>query len=720
MKGLKRLQMMVLNFRLIWVLVFVFLMPCFLLSQSNRSDSRSLGKASIRDYDNYTFAGQIGMTVTNYGILGEGYNSCEQPSCRYKLYSEYLQEQIEHFSYAGLWIGGIKNNLPIVSSAIIDGFVSDEYGSRPAGREFTSSADSTDVIRMKSTFSSAVVDPVIRELASYYDSSAVSHQDMIAEFTDTSQVIPGTDIHVPHIPLGVKVHLETYCWNYPYANSFIILNYTVENISGEQIRNPYVGIWVDNSVGNMNYTSICEPGGGWNWYDNRNDYSDSLSLAIQSDLDGDQGWAQSYFGLKYLGSENAVSEEDFDVYYDQWPWNGGQLSGVNHHLTPSGDSEIYDRMHLYPGSEYNTISESASWMSLLTAGPLGNSVDLQFREVVWEPGETINFAFAVVAGLWATDEMSDTEARREILYENANWAQRAYELGYALPGPPPPPNVYLVPDDQQITIYWDNSPEDSLNADAYDPVSNKIDFEGYRIYSGRKTGVGYGQTLLAQYDIIDEFEVPPVGFVNYNTGLDQVRIYDENGNPSTEEFVIEGDTMVFHYKYVDYDLKNGWPGRNWYSVVAYDYGNAEKEIPSAESAAIQSYAIPGTVENPGLKREVGVYPNPYRASADWDGFGQKDRMIWFTNLPPRAEIRIYTLSGEVIDIIDHNSNSYDGSDIRLLNHLVFGKNPTFSGGEHAWDLITRYNQAIATGLYIFSVEDLETRDISIGKFTVIK
>ena len=126
------------------------------------------------------------------------------------------------------------------------------------------------------------------------------------------------------------------------------------------------------------------------------------------------------------------------------------------------------------------------------------------------------------------------------------------------------------------------------------------------------------------------------------------------------------------------------------------------------------------MENPGLKREVGVYPNPYRASADWDGFGQKDRMIWFTNLPPRAEIRIYTLSGEVIDIIDHNSNSYDGSDIRLLNHLVFGKNPTFSGGEHAWDLITRYNQAIATGLYIFSVEDLETRDISIGKFTVIK
>lgn len=702
------------------ILIFTFLIPCFLIAQSIRQGYDSLTKTGIRDYTHYTFAGQIGMTVTNYGILGEGYQSCVQPSCRYKLYSEYKQEQIEHFSYAGLWVGGIKNNQNIVSTAIIDGFVSDEYGSRPAGREFTSSADSADVIKIKSTFNKAVSDPVIRELASYYDSTAVSHQDMIAEFTDTSQIIPGTDVQIPHEPLGVKVHLETYCWNYPYANSFVILNYTIKNISGEEIINPYVGIWADNSVGNMNFTSICEPGGGWSWYDNRNDYVDSLDMAIQSDIDGDQGWAQSYFGLKYLGSKNIVSEEDFDVYYDQWPWNGGQLSGVDHHLTPIGDNEIYERMHQYPGSEYTTIEEAASWMSLITAGPLGNRVDPQFREVIWEPGEKINFAFAVVCGLWATEDLNDTEERRAILYENANWAQRAYDLGYELPGPPPPPNIYVVPEDQKITIYWDNSPEDSTNADAYDPVSQIIDFEGYRIYCGRKTGVGLGRTLLAQYDIIDEFEVAPMGFVNYNTGLDPVRIYDENGNPTTKEFVVGGDTMTFHYKYVDYNLKNGWPGRNWYSVVAFDYGNAEKDIPSAESATIKAYAIPGTVGNPGLKREIGVYPNPYRATADWDGFGERDRMIWFTNLPPKAEIRIYTLSGEILDIIKHDADTYDGSDIRLLNDLVFGQNPKFSGGEHAWDLITRYNQAVAAGLYLFTVEDLETKDISIGKFAIIK
>ncbi len=56
--------------------------------------SQILQKPNIRDFTHYTFAGQIGMTVTNYGILGEGYETCVQPSCRYKLYSEYKQEQV--------------------------------------------------------------------------------------------------------------------------------------------------------------------------------------------------------------------------------------------------------------------------------------------------------------------------------------------------------------------------------------------------------------------------------------------------------------------------------------------------------------------------------------------------------------------------------------------------------------------------------------------------
>jgi hypothetical protein len=43
-----------------------------------------------------------------------------------------------------------------------------------------------------------------------------------------------------------------------------------------------------------------------------------------------------------------------------------------------------------------------------------------------------------------------------------------------------------------------------------------------------------------------------------------------------------------------------------------------------------------------------------------------------------------------------------------------------SGGEHAWDLITKYDQAIASGLYLFTVKDKKTGKIKTGKFLIIK
>jgi hypothetical protein len=48
------------------------------------------------------------------------------------------------------------------------------------------------------------------------------------------------------------------------------------------------------------------------------------------------------------------------------------------------------------------------------------------------------------------------------------------------------------------------------------------------------------------------------------------------------------------------------------------------------------------------------------------------------------------------------------------------KNPIMSGGEHAWDLITMHDQATASGLYLFTVEDKDTGTIKEGKFLIIK
>ena len=74
-----------------------------------------------------------------------------------------------------------------------------------------------------------------------------------------------------------------------------------------------------------------------------------------------------------------------------------------------------------------------------------------------------------------------------------------------------------------------------------------------------------------------------------------------------------------------------------------------------------------------------------------------------------------------MDILDHDSD-YKGSDIQNIDER---KNPQFSGGEHAWDLITRHDQAAASGLYLFTVENLDNEslsygDIKEGNFLIIK
>jgi hypothetical protein len=44
----------------------------------------------------------------------------------------------------------------------------------------------------------------------------------------------------------------------------------------------------------------------------------------------------------------------------------------------------------------------------------------------------------------------------------------------------------------------------------------------------------------------------------------------------------------------------------------------------------------------------------------------------------------------------------------------------FSGGEHAWDLLSRESQIIARGMYLFTVEDLDTGKSFTGTFLIVK
>ena len=709
-------------------LCLILMMIGSLYGQDRRVPRTTASPVVSDEYDKFTSVGQLGLTITNFGILGNGWNRMEdgsiQPSCQYKQHTETLREQVEHFSYAGLWVGGIVNGQRRVSTAIVDGVFE-------AGDEgFELFAESP--IIMQSSIASTTQD----SMAQYYSPYAVSHQDMIADFKDYG-TSPSDGLGVSnHNPLGLNIHLEAYAWNYSYADAFIILNYTFKNMSMDTIADIYAGIWSDASVANFNYTDYYTPGGGFTWYDNLDGFDRSVDeagfergIGYQYDTDGDDGWAESYVGISILGAN--VPMDYLHTNYHQWVWTNSNNSDYPAYSMPIDDNARYDKMSSRvpqgSGPEYTAEGYPAaenSWIFLVSAGPLGSSPSTA-DSASWSlaPGDSCSVAFTVVCARWTPGAGGDSPAQRKNLYVNYDWAQKAYDGEdknrnnvldegedannnqiidrYILPAPPPSPNMEIMVESNRVTLYWQD------NAEAFlDPISQVADFEGYRVYGARKTA----NEALGEFTLLSENDIK--NSIGYNTGFSAIRITNEFGEPDS----LEINGLFYQYKFINEGIKDGW--LNYYTVTAYDQGDPDTNLESLESSiyANRIYVYSGEPDAVNDDWQPTVYPNPYKGQALWDGYGSRNKMIWFRGLPAKAEIRIFSLAGDLVEVIQHDE-LYMGGDIANVDER---KNPIMSGGEHAWDLITMHDQATASGLYLFTVEDKDTGTIKEGKFLIIK
>lgn len=102
--------------------------------------------------------------------------------------------------------------------------------------------------------------------------------------------------------------------------------------------------------------------------------------------------------------------------------------------------------------------------------------------------------------------------------------------------------------------------------------------------------------------------------------------------------------------------------------------------------------------------KIKVVPNPYVGAATWEernpfSTGRGPRSLHFNHLPQVCTIRIYTVSGELVTTLQHNSTLLDGSE--------------------EWNLLTRDNLSVSYGVYIYHVEAPGVGE-KIGKFAVIK
>lgn len=689
--------------------LLLFLASFLVLASSSNHDERGdrLNKLLKDDNSKYTNVGNIGLTVTNFGTYGHGFGLWpEQPSCEYP-----IDSGIEHIFDGGLWIGGYVSNDenlsgrvgPFVTTAAVD---ASSVSNRGGGFEFTNAT--TSFVKERSS----LID------SKFFSPYAISHQDLYMDYTDSNRTLNNGELIVDHTPLGVVVRQETYSWNYPFADFFVILNYWIKNTSRKYLSSVYVGLWSDTVVRNTNITS---PRTGGPFYNKGgNGYNDSLKLAYEFDATGDVGFTDSYIGVQYLGSTELMDSANFVT------WQFRNTSDAKY-FAPQNDVQRYKKMT----GEFTEGVRFDESIAAQIKKPSNRSMFVSAGSFVSiAPGDSINVVFGIVAAKkYGYDDPSlDTEIQKLNLYSNAGWAIRAYNgedrngnnildpgedldgngeiTRYILPAPPLSPAIKVVPESQKVSVYWDKRAEESI-----DPISGIKDFEGYRIY---RTNAGFdltaSQDILSSLTLAAEFDSLGNN-IAFNTGFSYVEL-DE---PQT----FFNDTTEYWYKYEFDDLLNGW--QYGYSVTAFDEGDPGNNLGSLESSQLagMNKVLPGTPPTSDNDMEVGVYPNPYYGNAIWDGDSERLRKIYFNNLPLRCEIVVYTLSGDIVKRIQHDENS-NGSNIRWFETFSSDETQQMTGGEEAWDLITDHDQAIATGLYLFSVKDESNGNIKIGKFLVIK
>lgn len=101
--------------------------------------------------------------------------------------------------------------------------------------------------------------------------------------------------------------------------------------------------------------------------------------------------------------------------------------------------------------------------------------------------------------------------------------------------------------------------------------------------------------------------------------------------------------------------------------------------------------------------QIAVVPNPYVGAASWEpqtsSVGRGERRIYFINLPSECTIRIYSMSGHLVQTIEHRTSRDDG--------------------QESWNLVSQDGMDIAFGIYVFHV-DAPGIGKKIGRFAIIK
>ena len=193
--------------------------------------------------------------------------------------------------------------------------------------------------------------------------------------------------------------------------------------------------------------------------------------------------------------------------------------------------------------------------------------------------------------------------------------------------------------------------------------------------------VCYDANENGQYDIlVDDVLVGYSAMVNDEMAW-QLSVYSFNFRAAASESVLPRAGDVYRV-----DSQRPFSGDDEYIITVISASEEEK----------QNY------EN---LSDVKVVPNPYIVTnmmepAVRNIYLNQRRSLMFTHIPSQCVIKIFTISGYLVD------------------EIVVENEP--SNGVVHWDLLTKDGLEIAAGVYVYHLKSNNTGDEKVGKFAVIK
>jgi hypothetical protein len=147
-----------------------------------------------------------------------------------------------------------------------------------------------------------------------------------------------------------------------------------------------------------------------------------------------------------------------------------------------------------------------------------------------------------------------------------------------------------------------------------------------------------------------------------------------------------------------------WTYRSYVGHVTQDAGTYAFEQMESEAAVpglsfVVRTTTPATYPDAGAAdlSKIHTVPDPYYVTNAME-ITTNRKVLKFVNLPSKAIIRIYSVSGVLVNLIEHNDPA--------------------GGGEATWNLRNRNNQFVASGVYFYHVET-PSGDERVGRFTVV-